>query len=171
MNSSRNSLSRLNDFKQPIWQFRPTKHTRLVVMLGLLGLVAMMLAGCSNSPAVAQAAQLVSTSEPRQLIIEDREDVYISVANATEQVRLEDWLAAGWTVGKALGAEEDVPHDCVLHTREGLRLQIFARCPGPRQVAVPRDAADFVYVLYLMGKVNQSELDMTMTPQSVNRIP
>ena len=123
------------------------------------------LTACSEHAAVAQSTPPTSGSEIRQMVIEDQEVIYITVSNANEPIKLEDWFAAGWTLGAKLGANSAIPRDCALHAREGVSLQVFATCPGPRQIAVPRTAADFVYIVFIFGKNGETQVERITTPQ------
>jgi hypothetical protein len=96
-------------------------------------------------------SQLPATGNTIVVQIAADEQAAISVASMNTDVPLDTWTDAGWQMGCELDLTEAVPDDCVLHSRQGVPHQLFARCPGSVAVTVPVKGADFVY-LVLFGK-------------------
>jgi hypothetical protein len=113
----------------------------------------------SPTPAIPEAALFAMTipGEPNKnqvLEIKPTESAFMSIATMNADVPLANWEGAGWKIGSAIGAAEAVPPDCALHSRRGIPRQLYAACPGPLTVSIPKASADFVYVV-LTGSNNQ----------------
>ncbi len=148
--------------EQPAFSGKGHSSLRSILGLGVLIAAFMTLAGCVEHPAIAQRTE--PTPNLRELPIDNQEIAYVAIANATQQIDRAKWQAAGWVWGNAIGAQDAVPPDCALHIRQGKNTQVYAACTGPRQLIVPRDGADFIYVTLIMGQDNQVRSSNVIAP-------
>ncbi len=79
------------------------------------------------------------------------ETAFLSIARMGQDIAIANWQEAGWAIGNPLGESDVVPHDCALHTRQGVDHQVYAACEGPYKLAVPYDGGDFVYIVFTDG--------------------
>ena len=143
------------------------RHWQYVV-LGLVGLCILMLTGCTTNMVAASTgtnAAIPSTAS-RQFTVEKGEVAYIATAVVNSDFPAADWTKAGWAITSKIGASDAVPQDCQLHAREGVAGQFFAACPGPAQLSVPREGADFIYIALMFGKNSSDKIKEITTPRS-----
>jgi hypothetical protein len=140
----------------------------------LLSLMAVVLTGCASAgsqsptatPAVPTAAPAVASSTQAapdlapffstipisttlSIAVANGETAHISLANMGGDIDVANWIGAGWTVGRTLGPDENVPDDCVLHPRASVTHQLYASCGAGAVFAVVPQGADFVYVIVI----------------------
>jgi hypothetical protein len=138
------------------------------LVLGLVGLCLLMLTGCTTNMIAASTetnAAMPSTAL-RQFTVEKGEVAYIATAVVNSNFPAADWTKAGWVITNKIGASDAVPQDCQLHAREGVAGQFFAACPGPAQLSVPREGADFIYIALMFGKNSSDKIKEITTPRS-----
>ena len=138
------------------------------LVLGFVGLCLLMLTGCASDMAAASTgtqAALPSTTALRQFTVEKGEVAYIATAVVNSDFPTADWTKAGWAITNKIGASDAVPQDCQLHAREGVAGQLFAACPGPAQLSVPRAGADFIYIALMFGKNSADKIKEITTPR------
>ena len=138
-------------------------------VLGFVGLCLLMLTGCTADMVAASTgtkAAIPSTTALRQFAVEKGEVAYIATAVVNSDFPAADWTKAGWVITNKIGASDAVPQDCQLHAREGVAGQLFAACPGPAQLSVPRAGADFIYIALMFGKNSSDKIKEITTPRS-----
>jgi hypothetical protein len=128
---------------------------RLAFAWGASLLLILAMTGCSAPAAAVQIGASSKSRDVRLVTIESTEVAYLSIANATKNIDLPGWQKAGWKLGNTLGAEDAVPTDCALHTREGADTQVYAACIGPMTVSLLPDSADIIYVTLIIGQDDQ----------------
>jgi hypothetical protein len=110
------------------------------------------------TPALAPDAQffstIPSTGELQAMYIPADEQALITAASLNSNVPDVLWTRAGWQLGSAIGASDDVPLDCALHRRQSVARQLYALCSGGQTITVPNGGADFIYVV-LFGRQHE----------------
>ena len=139
------------------------------LVLGFVSLCMLMLTSCTANM-VAASTTGTNAATPatalRQFTVEKGEVAYLATAVVNSDFRAADWTKAGWVITTKIGASDAVPQDCQLHEREGVAGQFFAACPGPAQLSVPREGADFIYIALMFGKNSSDKIKEITTPRS-----
>jgi hypothetical protein len=136
--------------------------------VSLLGMALIALTGCAPETAFPSSGTLPQTKAPKAtpvdasffmtvpfdpksnqaLEVKAVETAFVSIARMGKAIALANWEQVGWAIGATLGESDTVPHDCALHSRQGVANQMYAACDGPHKIAVPYDGGDFVYIVF-----------------------
>ena len=127
----------------------------------IIVLYVLMLTGCLANTMTTSTGNNLSTS--RNFTVEKGEVAYITAVVTSADFPIAVWTQAGWIIANPIGANDAVPQDCQLHVREGILGQFYAACPGLSQLFIPRDGADFIDIILMLGRNSPDKIPVTVT--------
>ena len=129
--------------------------------IALAILCVLMLTGCGANTVTTSTGNNLSTS--RNFTVEKGEVAYLTAVVTSADFPVTVWTQAGWIIAGQIGVGDAVPQDCQLHAREGISGQFYAACPGPSQLFIPRDGADFIDIILMLGRNSPDKIPVTVT--------